>query len=131
MALIKDGYFQDTYWASRYWQEDYWPEYGVPAGPSFSSYGVPFLYTSANWGAVSFYLEAYVKATAGTVYARLYNVTDSAAVAGSQLSTAAATYQRLRTAALTLTDGKTYRAQFGKEGADAGKFLGAKLVVTD
>jgi hypothetical protein len=131
MVLMKPGCWHDTAWADRSWPEDLWLEYGAAPAPSFASYGVPFLYTAANWGAVNFYLEVYVKATAGTVYARLYNVTDSAAVAGSQLSTAAVTYQRLRTAALTLTNGKTYRAQFGKEGADAGKFLGAKLVVTD
>jgi len=131
MVLMKPGCWHDTAWADRTWFEDLWLEYGVPPGPSFTSYGVPFLYTAANWGAVNFYFEAFYKATTGTVYARLYNVTDSSAVANSQVSTAQVVYQRDRSAALTLTDAKTYRAQFGKEGADAGKFLGAKLVVTD
>ena len=131
MALINAGVWHTTVWASGLWHEDLWLEYGVPAGPAFTSYGVPFLYTLANWGAVNFYFEAYYKATTGTVYARLYNITDSSAVANSQVSTAQNTYQRDRSAALTLTDGKIYRAQFGKEGADAGKFLGAKLIVTD
>ncbi|MDP2930293.1 MAG: hypothetical protein Q8N56_01645, partial [bacterium] len=102
-------------------------------GATYTSYGMPFLFTSANWGigSVSFYYEVYMRATTGTVYARLYNETDSTAVSGSVLSTTSTSFVRLRTATLTSTliDGKTYRAQFGKVGADTGETLGGKLVV--
>lgn len=101
--------------------------------PTYTSLGMPFLYTANNWGTggsgVSFYLEVYMRQTTGTVYARLLNETDTTAVTGSTLSTTSSTFTRVRTAALTLTDGKTYRVQFGKIGADAGKTMGGKLVV--
>lgn len=97
---------------------------------TYTSYGPPFLYTSANWGAVSIYLEVYMRATTGTAWARLYNVTDLGPVTDSVLSTTETTMQRLRTtSALTLTNNKIYRLQFGKSGSDAGEFLGGELVI--
>lgn len=101
--------------------------------PTFSSYGVPFLYTQANWGTggagLTFYYEVYMKAVTGNAFTRLYNETTSTAVANSQMSTTSTSYSRLRTAsALTLTDGQVYRAQFGKVGSEAGETKGAKLI---
>ena len=95
----------------------------------YTSYGAPFLYTAANWNAaVEFFLEVYLKAIAGTVRARLWNVTDGAVVAGSGLSTASASYTRLRSGALTLTDGKSYLVQFGTEEVANGAFKSGKII---
>lgn len=97
--------------------------------PTFTSYGLPLLFTAVNWGSVSIYLEAYVRATAGTVLARLYDDTAGAAVDGSEVSSASGSFVRLRSSALTLTDGNTYRLQFGRVVSAAGEFLGGKLVI--
>ena len=101
----------------------------VKYGLTFISYGLPFKFDGANWGSVSFHLEVYVRAIVGSIYARLLNETDNLEVANSVLSTTETTMQRLRSLALTLVDGKTYRCQFGKMGEDEGAFVGGKLVV--
>lgn len=93
------------------------------------SFGLPFLYTAANWdAATSFYLEVYMRASLGTVRARLYNDTDAAPVANSEVTTTSTIYVRLRSILVALTDGKTYSVQFGSEGSDAGAFRGARLI---
>lgn len=104
------------------------PELGTPA--VYTSYGGPFLYTAANWGFGSFYLEVYMRATSGTVLARLYNETTSTPVTGSGLSTNSAVFVRLRSGALTLTDASTYRLQLGKSALDSGEVLSGQLIVT-
>ncbi len=96
---------------------------------TYVAYGAPFLYTAANWNAaVEFFLEVYLKAIAGTVRARLYNDTDATVVADSGLSTAATSYTRLRSSALSLTDGKIYLVQFGTESVANGEFEAGKLI---
>ena len=99
------------------------------AAPTYTSYGLPFLFTSANWGSVSIYLEVYIRATAGTVLGRLYDDSAGSAVSGSEVSTPSWSFTRLRSSALTLIDGNTYRLQFGRAISAAGEFLGGKLVV--
>ena len=99
----------------------------IPLVLLFTTYGGIFLWTSANWGSVNIYLETYIRATTGTVYARLID-SDNNVVTNSEVSTALTTFQRLRSNALTLVNGKTYRNQFGKAGGDAGEFLEAKLI---
>lgn len=111
------------------WAQISWAELEAPTPPNFTLYGAPFRYDSANWGTVNFYLEVYMKATTGTVYARLYNITTNSEVPDSLLSTILTSLIRLRTGALTLTNTHEYRIQFGKSGSDAGEFLGGKLVV--
>jgi hypothetical protein len=106
-----------------------WAELEVPTPPNFVLYGAPFKYESANWGAVNFYFEVYMRATTGSVYARLYNVTTDSAVPDSLLSTVLTSLVRLRSGAITLTNTHEYRVQFGKSGSDAGEFLGGKIVV--
>ena len=96
--------------------------------PIYASYGIPFLYTAANWAQVTWHLESFLRATSGTVYFRLYNETDGTEVALSETSTASTSFTRLRTVALTLTDGKLYRLQFGKVSSDAGEVYGGKLI---
>ena len=93
------------------------------------SHGLPFLYTAANWGSVSFYLEVFLQALSGTALARLYNQTDGVAVTNSELSTTSGSFVRLRSSALTLVDGKVYNVQFGSEDSNSGAFRGAKIVV--
>ncbi len=91
--------------------------------------GEVFSYTSANYGpGLANYFEVFHRATTGTAYARLYNTTDSAVVTGSEVNTASGTLVRQRSGAITLADGKTYRAQFGTVAADAGEAVGAKVV---
>lgn len=88
-----------------------------------------FSYVAANYGTVAFFFEAFHRARSGTAYARLYDVTLAAAVAGSTVNTASATHVRQRSGALTLTDGSTYEAQFGKSGTDAAAAMGGKVVI--
>ena len=96
---------------------------------TYVTYGAPFLYTAANWGgSLAFYLEVYIKAATGTARARLWNDTDGAVVANSGLNTAATSYTRLRSGALSLTGGKTYVVQFGTEDGTAGEFKHGKVI---
>ena len=94
--------------------------------------GAPFLYTAANWGAVTWYLEVYMRPTSAKAMARLYNVTAAAPVASSTITSNAAdgstAHSRQRSAALTLVDGNEYRVQYGVETGGAGGALGAKLI---
>lgn len=88
-----------------------------------------FSYVAANYGTVAFFFEAFHRARSGTAYARLYDVTLAAAVAGSTVNTASATHVRQRSGALTLTDGSTYEAQFGKSGTDTAAAKSGKVVI--
>ena len=95
----------------------------------FTNYGVPFLYTAANWGTVTWYLEVYMKASSAKALARLYDNTAAAAVDNSTITVDnVLTYARQRSAALTLTDGHEYQPQFGRQDQGAGAFTGAKLI---
>lgn len=100
-------------------------------GVAYTTVGGSWLYTAANWGTVAFHFEAFLRATAGTVRARLYNTTDSVAVAGSEVTTAAAVFNRQRSGDIVgnLIDGKEYRAQTGIGGGDAGEIHGTWLEV--
>lgn len=60
--------------------------------------------------------EVYMKAVSGTVHARLFDKTGGNAVPGSEVSTTSTTGVRLRTSALTLTNGSEYYAQFSFPG---------------
>lgn len=98
------------------------------AALTWNSYGVPKLYTAANWTGATFYFESYMRAAAGTVNSRAYNETDSIAVTGSELATTSATMIRQRSGTLTLTDGKVYRSQFALSAASAGEMQGGCLI---
>ena len=78
-----------------------------------------FKYVAAEWGSNSFIADAWVKATAGTVYIRIYNSTDSLVV-GTKVSTTLTDFTKLETAATALTANKNHVIQFGKQGSDAG-----------
>jgi len=90
--------------------------------------GGTYTYVAANNVGRSMYFEVDFLATAGTVYAHLYDLDDAAAVADSEQSTAETTLQTKRSDALTLADGHVYRLRLGKFGADAGEGWGAKVL---
>ena len=91
--------------------------------------GRPFLFTSANWGAtVIFNMEVFIRSTSGTAEVELYNVTDGIIVTGSNVSTASASFVRLRSGTITLTDGKEYRLQLKREASGGGAILGGHLI---
>lgn len=94
----------------------------------YKSYGLPFLYTAANWGTASFYLEVNMRATSGTARARLVDST-GAEVSGSEVTTTSNSFVRVRSSALTLTNAQTYSVQFGTDTPDSGEFRGAKIIV--
>lgn len=95
--------------------------------------GMPFYWATASRPAnVLPYLEVFFKATTGTVYARLLDVTVSpvTAVANSGLSTSTTSLIRKRTnSSLVFTDGHEYMLQLGKQGSDAGTSRGSRLQV--
>lgn len=96
---------------------------------SYTSMGDIFLFTSANWTpAPTWHLEATMRATSGTAEARLFDLTDTAEVADSPVTTASATHDRVRSSAITLTDAHEYEAQFGTTAADSGEARGAGLI---
>ena len=111
-----------------------WLELEVPDEPalSFVNYGSAFLFTAANWkSTVAVYFEVYMRATTGTVYARLWDVTTASVVTDSLLSTADVSFDRLRSAVISLEDGHEYIVQVGKEGADAGEVKSGRVVLVN
>jgi len=96
--------------------------YAAPA--AFTSYGPLFLYTASNWTGMSPYFESTMKIVSSSAKARLYDETDTAAVADSTVESVSSSYERKRSVALTLTDGNEYRAQLMN---GDGSYLGAKL----
>lgn len=99
--------------------------------PTWFSYGSRFLYTASNWGTVTFYLEVYMRALTGKAFARLYNETDSVPIFNSVVATKSSTHVRLRSSAITLTDGKVYRVQFGRISGDSGSFISGRIIVVE
>jgi hypothetical protein len=98
---------------------------------SWNSYGTPRRYLQADNFGISFGLEVYMRAVAGRVNARLYNVTDSAAVSGSEVyvdagDTTAFVFKK--TAALALTNNKVYVSQFALAANSSGETLYAAPV---
>ena len=96
---------------------------------AFISYGASFLFTASNWGTVSIFLEAYMKAIAGTVHARVLDETTGLPVTNSEISSISATFERIRSLALTLIDTHTYRLQLGKSTGSSGEILSGKLII--
>jgi len=98
---------------------------------TYTSVGNIFLYTSANWNtAISFFLEASFRATAGTANVRLFNLTADAAVASSNITSTSSTLGRVRSSALTLVNTNEYQVQVGTSSSGTGAITGAKLIVT-
>lgn len=92
-----------------------------------------FLYTAANWGAVSWFLEVVMRATSSIALAQLYDVTSGAPVASSVISqdnrnSPQTAPVRVRSGALTLVDGHEYMVQFGNQDGGAGTYVEAQLI---
>lgn len=87
----------------------------TPNASHWCDVGAVFLFTAANWGAVQFVFEAYFRASVLTGKARLFNKTDNAPVAGSDLLTTSPVPVRMRSGALTLVDGREYVTQIAAE----------------
>lgn len=83
--------------------------------PTYTEFGIQRSLNPADFGgSPTVYLEVHMKASAGIAYARLYNVTDGAEVASSEVNTSSTTVVRVRSSALALAAGdKVYRVDFG------------------
>ena len=103
----------------------YAPTVSVPA---YSLVGAIRLYAAAGFVGYSFFFEATIRSTAGTVYARLRDLTIDAVVANSPVSSSSATMSRLRSAAISLVDQREYRVEVGRDPADAGQIASAAVI---
>jgi len=96
------------------------PLYHVNAATATSTTYLPtvgrfaFLYTAANWDSVTWYYEVVINIdnVSNIAYAQLYDFNGGAALAGSELTTQLTVPTRLRSAALTLTDGMVLSPQW-------------------
>ena len=99
------------------------------AGKTWTSVGKFFLFTAAQWASgVDMRMETTFRATTGEVGVRLFNETDGAAVAGSEIVTSSSTLARARSGAIALIDGKEYRMQVGVDAGAAGALVGGSIV---
>jgi hypothetical protein len=100
---------------------------------TWHSIGTPRRYIAGDNIGLSFGMEVYMRATQGRVNARLYNVTDSLPVVGSDVFTEAppTDFTIVRTPILVLTDGKEYVSQFALNatGTNSGEVRGASAVI--
>ncbi len=103
--------------------------YITGVAPIYLAKGDIFLYTAANWSPTpTWYFEATLKASTGTANARLYDLTSSAEVTNSAISTTNTTDTRVRSAAITLVDGREYEAQLGTRLSHSGTARGATII---
>ena len=100
----------------------------VPGGVTWTNVGLETLFTEGNWSDQNTYFESYIKATSGTFYARLFDITNSTEVAGSVLTSTTATFDRLRAGPFDLPDSHEYRVQTGSIGGSTGELIGARLI---
>lgn len=86
---------------------------GIPI--AYEGTGDIFDYTAADWINPTFTHHSRLKSTSGqTVHSRLFDLTDSKAVSGSELSTTSTSTVELSSGSLTLTDGNKYETQIDK-----------------
>ena len=101
----------------------------LSGGIVFVQKGREWIFTSPNWSQVEHFFEVYIRVSSGSgAEARLFDVTAGAPVSGSSFRTSSATFVRLRSAALDLTDGSSYRVEVGSDASSAGEALFAGLV---
>jgi len=102
---------------------------------SSSSYNrefAPILYEPANWanGTFTYYFEAAFSVSTGMGYVELYNVTDSAAIASSPVSTSSSIVTLQRSAAITMPGGtKTLDTYTEAVGGGTIAIQGAWLII--
>jgi hypothetical protein len=78
-------------------------------------YHKTYLHDAAAWnGTLNVYLEATLASSnaSGTAYVDLYDATDTVEVTGSEISISGTTVTRVRSSAITLTDGHIYYVRF-------------------
>ena len=102
----------------------------APLVLSFTTFGPIYTHRTSLFGTSR--LQACFRSTyAGPVYAQLADVTVGGAVVGSQVSTSSGSLVCVESAAMTLLDGRNYRAQFGRPASGgSGEFVGASIVMT-
>jgi hypothetical protein len=98
---------------------------------TWNSYGIPRLYRSANNAGLTFGLQVNMRATAGQVNARLYNLTDGQVVAGSELLTVSPTFENKTTGPLTLSGDKRYIVQLARSPGGVGEAKSAVPAVVN
>ena len=103
---------------------------GVAPALTFTNYGGPWRYVAERWPGWSFRLETYFAASAGTVHARLWNLTAGIPVIGSGVATAAPAFTRTEGGDVLLTDGHEYVAQFAKGAGSDGETYNAFVLAT-
>ncbi len=104
----------------------------VDLDPVYAFVGWPFKYVEcAHIGYDPTFL-AYLRASAGTGYSRLYDVTAGAAVAGSEVTTTSELFSLVESGTIRLYDGHEYRTQryVLDANVDAGEILGAGVNLT-
>jgi len=84
--------------------------------------------TTALDGTVSYYLEATLVATAGTISVQLFDVTASAAVSGSEVSTSSATATTVRSSSFSLSNAHDVQWQSKVTLAGSGSVSSVKLL---
>lgn len=102
-----------------------------------SSYGVienidhqRFLYTSGNYdGTVQIFFEANFKTSAGTGYVALWDETAGAIVSGSEISTTSTSANRVRSSAISLTNGRNYYPVIKNNGTNTTTIYDARVIV--
>ena len=97
---------------------------------TYTTYEAFLLFDVSKYVAdASMFFEAILRsADGGEVKARLFNITDDAAVPGSTVTTTATVDTRLRSGALTLTGAKEYRAEVRRSPSTT-TILVARLIV--
>lgn len=101
---------------------------GLIVAINYVSYGGEFLFTRANWKGIAIYLEVYMRALSGVVYARLYDVTAGVEVTDSTINTSNLSFERIRSIALTLVDTHTYRIQVGRT-SNSGEVMAGRIII--
>lgn len=101
---------------------------GAPTFTMWADRGILWRFDAAKWAGKVWYLEAYARAVAGTVGARLYDKTIGVRVVPSELVVAAPSFTRMRSAPIPLVDGHDYVAQTGHFSGASGEIYGCRLV---
>lgn len=106
----------------------------IAAAATWATISGRWLYSAANHTAlVGAYLEMDLAASSGTVRGRLYDVTASAAVAGSGISTTSGTEARVRSGNLSgvLVNGHEYVKQVSADAGATGSWFGRRLILVN
>ena len=100
-----------------------------PSVTSWQQYGALLLFDASQWGTVEVYFEAIFKGNivSQTVAARLWDITNGAEI--TQLTTDSLSYNRWRSAVITLSGSAEYRCEIGANTPGTISIRGARIVV--